>query len=275
MLLFFCIFSNKLDLCCVYSADIYQCHCKDKYGKIFTNNDYGGDILLYVFIGCLAFGVFYSALSLILGGHGDHGSGEGIDLDHGVDIGHDVDFGHGLDTGLDADIGGGLEIGDGGADIGSGADVQHGADTSDSADSPSPFSPLVMAGAITTFGAVGLISMEGFGLDGLISTFIALGFAGAIGAALFFGIVKFMYGSQSNSVFSLDDTVGTEADVITPIPESGLGEIAFVANGTRYTLSARSMEGTVINRGKTVIIRDVQNNVAVVQQKMTIDDIEL
>ncbi|HEY8350037.1 MAG TPA: hypothetical protein PK767_05500 [Clostridiales bacterium] len=242
-------------------------------------------------------------MSFILGGHGDSGS-------DGIDIGHDADIG-GMDAGGvdigDADIGS-VDVGD--ADIGSGIgadadgfdaagpdadmdigaghaiDAAHGAETgqaaeahhhdaSDTTGSPSPFSPVVMASAISTFGAVGIISMKGFGLSGLASTFVALGFAGAIGAAIFFGIVKFMYGSQSNSLFSLDDLVGAEADVITTVPAKGLGEIAYTIKGIRYTLAARSLEGCEIRRGTPVIIREIAGNAAVVQQKLTIDDIEL
>ncbi len=225
--------------------------------------------------------MFYSAVSFILGGHGDHSAGDGVDIDagNGLGAGHDIDIGQGADLG--AEIGDGIgadlgaDLGDGvGADLDTGA-YTNGTDAADNADSPSPFNPLVMASAITTFGAIGLISMKGFGLGDLASTIVALGFAGAIGAALFFGIVKFMYGSQSNSVFSLNDLIGTQADVITPLPEKGLGEIAYVANGTRYTLAARSLEGKQIKRGAAVIIREIAGSVAVVQQKLTIDDIEL
>lgn len=117
--------------------------------------------------------------------------------------------------------------------------------------------------------------MKGFGLDGLMSTIVALGFAGAIGAAIFFGIVRFMYGSQSNSLFSLNDLLDTEAEVITPVPECGLGEIAYIINGMRYTMAARSMEGKAIRRGAAVVIREISANAAVVQQKITLDEIEL
>ncbi len=177
--------------------------------------------------------------------------GHDIGAGHGVDIGHDISCDHCMDAGHD------------------GAHHAHG----DDADSPSPFSPLVIASAITTFGAIGLISMTGFGLDGLMSTIVALGFAGAIGVALFFGVVKFMYGSQSNSVFSLDELIGFEAEIITPVPENGLGEIAYKANGIRSTLTARSLDGEAIRRGADVIIREISGSVAVVQQKLTLDDV--
>lgn len=189
--------------------------------------------MLQVFIGCLAFGIIFSAFSMIFGSHGvDHGS-----FDHG-----------------------------GGADGHSG---------SDSATSPSPLNPLVISCAITAFGAVGLIAKTGFGMGDILSTVVALGFAGVIGVLIFFGIVKFMYGSQSNSVFSLDELVDTEAEVITPVPAKGMGEIAYVISGIRYNLSARSADGEDIKRGETVIIREVTGNAAVVQRKLTLDDIEV
>lgn len=188
--------------------------------------------MLYVFIGCLAFGVVYSAVSLVLGGDS---------FDHGVDH------------------------------AGAG-DIDHGGD---GADGPSLFNPLVIASAITAFGAVGLAAMKGFGMSSLLSTVVALAFAGAIGAAIFFGIVKFMYGSQSNSMFSLNDLIDTEAEILTPIPKNGLGEIAYVANGIRYTLSARSLGGENVDRGAAVVIRELAGSVAIVQRKITIEEIEL
>lgn len=217
--------------------------------------------------------MFYSLGSILLGGHGDNDGGVDGGVDHGADIGHDISIDHGVDIGHDIDVGHGIDAGHDAAGIDAGHDgVQH-ASHGDDTVSPSPFNPMVIASAITAFGAVGLISMTGFGLDSLMSTIIALAFSGAIGAALFFGVVKFMYGSQSNSVFSLEDLVSFEAEVITPLPEKGLGEIAYKAKGIRSTISARSMDGTEIKRGAQVIIREIAGNVAVVQQKLTIDDI--
>ncbi|NLK88417.1 MAG: hypothetical protein GX279_13175 [Clostridiaceae bacterium] len=239
--------------------------------------------MLYVFIGCLAFGVFYSLASFLLGGHGDHDggvdSGADIDVGHGIDVGADIDVGHGIDIGADIDVGHGVDIGadidvgHGAVEVDAGHDGAHAVSHGDDAHTPSPFNPLVIASAITAFGAAGLISMTGFGLNSLMSTIVALGFSGAIGAALFFGVVKFMYGSQSNSVFSLDDLIGFEAEVITPLPEKGLGEIAYMAHGMRSTISARSVDGTEIQRGSRVIIREITGNAAVVQLKLTLDDI--
>ena len=204
-----------------------------------------------MFIGCLAFGVFYSIISLIFSGNGfDH------DIDHGG--GFDVDSGIDLDLQHDGMI-----------------DMDQSAGSADAPDSPSPFNPLVLASAITAFGAVGLAAMKGFGMSSLMSTIVALIFSGIIGAAIFFGIVKFMYSSQSNTVFSLSDLVDTEAEVITPIPENGPGEIAYIMNGIRYTMTARSSDKVPIKRNARVIIKEINGNVAYVRQKLTLDDLEL
>lgn len=221
--------------------------------------------MLYVFVGCLAFGACYALISLVLGGHG---SDHSIDADHGgFDLQHgDIDIQHG-----------GFDLQHDGLDVQhDGIELQHdGAEHGDSSGSPSPFSPVVIASAITTFGAVGLILMKGFGMSGFLSTVIALAFAGIIGAAIFFGVVKLMYGQQSNSVFSLTELADKEAEVITPIPEAGYGEVAFLQGGVRYTLPARSIQKIGIARSSTVIIREINGGIADVEQKLTLDDIDL
>lgn len=147
--------------------------------------------------------------------------------------------------------------------------------TADHADIPSPFNPLVIASAIATFGIVGLIGKVGLQMGDLLSLVCALSSAGLIGTAIFFGIVKVMYGSQSNSTFSQEDLAGTEAKVITPIPENGVGEIVYTINGERHTLPAKSQGGVALKKGEAVSINNVTGNIALVSQKMTIDDIDL
>ena len=145
----------------------------------------------------------------------------------------------------------------------------------DNADVPSPFNPLVIASAIVSFGAIGLITKLGFDLKDLLSAVIALASAGSIGALIFFGVVRFMYGSQSDSTYSINDLIGAEADVITDIPESGAGEIAYLVNGGRYNLPARSYNGVPIKKGEVVKIREISGNFACVTQKMSIEDFEI
>lgn len=183
--------------------------------------------MLYVYIGCFTFGLFYSIVSSVLGGDG--GDGGDCAADQGGD---------------------------------------------DAGDIPSPFNPLVIASAITAFGAVGLISKLGFKLGDLMSSVFALSFAGITGAAIFFGVVRLMYSSQSNSSFSLSDLVGAEAEIITPVPGSGLGEIVLVVNGVRYNFTAKAAHDEVLGRGEIVRIKEMSGNIAVVTRKITINDYE-
>lgn len=190
----------------------------------------GGGGLLYVYIGCLAFGGIYAVISALLGAHGFDHSG----FDHGGMDGH------------------------GGAD---------------NADVPTPFNPLVIASAIAGFGATGVIGKAGFGMGNISSALVALAFAAAVGALIFFGVVKLMYGSQSNSTFSMEQLPGIEAQVITPISPKGLGEIVYVMNGMRYNMTAKSAHDDDIMRGETVRIKAVSGNVALVTRVVSLDDI--
>ncbi|MCX7749214.1 MAG: hypothetical protein N2645_20325 [Clostridia bacterium] len=185
-------------------------------------------MLLYVYIGFFTFGLIYSAVSMVLGGHDFHGG----------------DFsGHGHDGN------------------GEGA--------------PSPLSPLVIASAVTAFGAVGLIGKLGFKFTDALSIPFATICSVIVGAVVFFGVVRLLYRSQSNSSFSLEDLTGVVAEVITPIPQNGLGEIAYVVNGVRYNNSAKSLYGEEIKRGHDVIIMEFKENVAMVVRKISIDSREL
>lgn len=191
--------------------------------------------LLYIYVGCFTFGILFSAISFIFGHHGG---------DHGFDF-------HAGDHGFDLH----------------GAEVDHGADL------PSPFSPLVLSSAIIAFGAIGIIAKVGFAMEDLASALVSVGLAGAVGAAIFFGIVKFMYSSQSNSTFSQEDLIGIEVEVLTPIPLNGVGEIVYVINGERHSLPARSFNGQKADRGETLMIKEITSNVAVVARKFNLEDI--
>jgi membrane protein implicated in regulation of membrane protease activity len=140
---------------------------------------------------------------------------------------------------------------------GSGGHAEAGADSSDMP-GISIFSPTVMASFITAFGGFGLIFSQFPATSKTIasaslSIFCALLVAG--------GLYKFLSvifrHTQSSSESRVARLVGTEASVITPIPENGVGEIAYVVGGTRYTAPARVENGTAIAGGKSVKITRV------------------
>jgi len=60
--------------------------------------------------------------------------------------------------------------------------------------------------------------------------------------------------TQSSSESRIGRLVGMTGTIITPIPANGVGEIAYVHGGTRYTAPARNERGAPVPNGQTVTI---------------------
>jgi membrane-bound ClpP family serine protease len=63
--------------------------------------------------------------------------------------------------------------------------------------------------------------------------------------------------TQSSSESKVGSLAGMTATIITPIPEKGVGEIAYVQGGTRYTAPAREETGVAVAAGQLVKITRV------------------
>jgi hypothetical protein len=59
---------------------------------------------------------------------------------------------------------------------------------------------------------------------------------------------------QSSSDVLVASLVGEKAEVISPIPQGGVGEIAYVAGGTRLSAPARTLDGKPAARAARVKI---------------------
>jgi membrane protein implicated in regulation of membrane protease activity len=119
----------------------------------------------------------------------------------------------------------------------------------------SPFSPTFIACFSTAFGAMGLIfSSINATRHPWISAPLAA-FSGFIIAAIVFWIFESAFRkTQSSSECHVASLVGQTASIVTPIPENGVGEIAYVQATTRYTAPARSEKGRPIGPGQPVRI---------------------
>jgi membrane-bound ClpP family serine protease len=120
------------------------------------------------------------------------------------------------------------------------------------------FSPTVIACFITAFGACGLILSH---IEGTQSVWISApisAVAGALMALVAFLIFNWMFRqTQSSSESRVASLVGQVASIITPIPANGVGEIAYVQGGTRYTAPARTEDGAPVTAGRPVRITRV------------------
>ena len=65
---------------------------------------------------------------------------------------------------------------------------------------------------------------------------------------------KIFHATQSSSEGQVHLLIGHSATVITPISPGGVGEIAYVQAGTRYTAPARTESAEPIAAGATVWI---------------------
>src|SRR5437899_5468131 len=143
---------------------------------------------------------------------------------------------------------------DGHMDVGTGGHAEAGYDHS-GVPGISFFSPTVLSCFVTAFGACGLILTR---IEATKSVWISApisAMAGLIMATLAFLLFNWMFEkTQSSSEVRVASLVGQTASIITPIPENGVGEIAYVQGGSRYTAPARSEKGAAISGGRAVKI---------------------
>jgi hypothetical protein len=108
---------------------------------------------------------------------------------------------------------------------------------------------------ITAFGACGLILSR---IEWTRSIWISApisAVAGFVMAGLAFLVFNWLFSkTESSSEGEVALLVGKQASLITPIPANGVGEIAYIQGGTRYTAPARTENGAPIPSGRPVRI---------------------
>jgi membrane protein implicated in regulation of membrane protease activity len=139
-------------------------------------------------------------------------------------------------------------------DVGAGGHADAGGDHS-GVPGISAFSPTTISAFITAFGGFGLVLTRiGATRSVWINAPLAVlgGLIVAAGTLWIFGAL--FHHTQSSSEGNNAILVGRTATVISPIPKSGVGEIAYVQRGSRYTAPAREQDGKAIGSGQTVKI---------------------
>jgi membrane protein implicated in regulation of membrane protease activity len=128
-------------------------------------------------------------------------------------------------------------------------------------------SPISIAAFITAFGAIGIIATRGLGLDATTSIIYAV--VGSILVALVaHAVFYFIFvAPQASSAVKQGDLIGLTAEVTAPIPATSVGEITYVAMGSRQTAQARSTNGEAIPRGATVVVESITGTVLNVRRK--------
>jgi membrane protein implicated in regulation of membrane protease activity len=127
-------------------------------------------------------------------------------------------------------------------------------------------SPMSIASFVTAFGAFGIISSQLFGASTMVSLLAA------VGGGLVVGIIAqlifiYVFSPQISSTRTKLDIIGTTAEVITPIPENGVGQIALVSRGSRVTYSARTKSGQSFKQGDLVRVVELVGSIAFVEPR--------
>ena len=191
-------------------------------------DDPAGSTAFMVYSVCFGVGLLFTLVSAVAG-HAFGGHGE---------VGHDLG-GHG----------GGGGHAQGHAEGGSGANDMPGF---------SPLSPTTLAAFVTAFGGFGMIftqfeATRSWWISGPLALVGGLGIA----AGVFWLFNLIFRKTQGSSEGRVADLVGQSATVITPIAADGVGEIAYVQGGSRYSAPARSEGGLTFANGATVTITRV------------------
>lgn len=131
----------------------------------------------------------------------------------------------------------------------------------------SPISPITISTFITTFGAVGIIVRQLFDVSGPLSLLYSTSGGLLLAGVMFLFYSRFLIGSQGSSEVRVSQLVGLTAEVIAPISEESMGEIAVVAQGSRVTYPARSSQGGSIKRGTLVVIDQMLGSQALVSPR--------
>lgn len=114
------------------------------------------------------------------------------------------------------------------------------------------FSPMALATLAAATGGYGLIGKHGLELGDGASLALALPAALATAWAVTYVVYRIARSSRATSEIHTADLVGAPAEVITPIPAGGLGEVAAIVDGQRFTSAAREQDGVAVGRGQQV-----------------------
>ncbi len=173
----------------------------------------------YVYLGCFLFGLLFTVGSVFMGHHFG---------------GHDAHF-----------------------DVGTGGHAEAGYEHS-GMPGISPFSPTTICAFLTAFGGFGLIFSSIHATRNVwVSAPLSVLGGMVIAAGVLWLFSAMFHKTQSSSEGHQGTLIGRTATVITPIPVSGVGEIAYVQGGSRYTAPAREVKGVAVANGQTVTITRV------------------
>ncbi|THF74226.1 NfeD family protein [Cohnella fermenti] len=120
------------------------------------------------------------------------------------------------------------------------------------------FQPVVLSGGITVFGGLGLLLHHYSSLPGYSVLVLAVLGAILVGAGMYFVYVKPMKNSENSTGYSMNELAGKLAEVLTPVPAVGYGEVLVKTVGGLSNHVAASFDKEEVPAGAKVVIVEVK-----------------
>ncbi|MCL2605399.1 MAG: NfeD family protein [Defluviitaleaceae bacterium] len=127
--------------------------------------------------------------------------------------------------------------------------------------------PSLIAIFLVVMGGIGLILSPR--MTELPLLVMCIGFISGISVAGLLNrfVIVPLQKAQNTSAFNMQDTIGTQAVVISPIPRNGYGKIRYNISGSVVTSPAKSEDGGEVSAGEQVDIVYVEKNTYFVRRK--------
>jgi membrane protein implicated in regulation of membrane protease activity len=127
------------------------------------------------------------------------------------------------------------------------------------------FSPLALATLSAAIGGLGLVGRFGLKLADSASLLFAIPAALVVTYVVTWMTFKVAMGSVGTSTIRSDRLAGVTAEILTPIPEGGVGEAAALVDGQRFAGPAREVDGREVARGTPVTVVRLSGSTLVVK----------
>ena len=119
------------------------------------------------------------------------------------------------------------------------------------------FSPVALATLFGALGGWGLILRHGARVSDATSLVIAIPLAVATAYAVTYAAWRMVTASRGSISYRMTDLIGASAEVLTPIPAGGIGEVAALVGAQRHSGPARERDGREVPRGTVVKVVQV------------------
>lgn len=120
------------------------------------------------------------------------------------------------------------------------------------------FQPVVLSGAVTVFGGSGLLLHRYSSWSGAGVYAGSAAIAAVVGTGVYFVYVRPMRNSENSTGYSMSELAGKRAEVLTPIPAAGCGEVLLKVGAGNVNHVAASFDGEDVPSGTRVVVVEVK-----------------